>query len=238
MKATFALLCSLALVACANSSQTLQLSPNPGEHRFLISCPLKEPIEVISIGKNGKDAQSRLKNIDMSYGHCSQKYLGHNSGTYGAWASLLYQENEKKRELARRQEIEAREAEERAKQAEIKRRRLAMEQACLNYGFKLNTDQFANCIKDLNIAMRAAEREERLAMEMRDEVARQGALERAQEAETARQARWNAIFQTVVNAGVATYNTNRQISNDNLNASQIMMNNTMNTNRIIRNQNR
>jgi hypothetical protein len=228
MKVTFALICSLALVACANSSQTLYLSPNPGEHRFLISCPLKEPIEVISIGKNGKDAKSRLKNIDMSYGYCSQKYLGHNSGTYGAWAALIYQENEKKRELARRQEIEAREAEERAKQAEIKRRRLAMEQACLNYGFKYDTDQFAHCIKDLTIAVRAAEREERLAMEMRNEVARQGALGRAQEAKSASEARWNAILQSVVQAGVATANTNRQISNDNFNTNRIIFNQNLN----------
>lgn len=221
-------LMAFAVSACAGSSEGLKLSPTPGEHRFLVSCSLKEPVEVVSVGKNGKDAMSRLKNIDLSYAYCSRKYLGYNSGTFGAWAALFYQEDEEKRERLRRQEIEAREAEERAKQAEIKRRRLAMEQACLNYGFKYDTDQFAHCIKDLTIAVRAAEREERIAMEMRNEVAKQGALGRAQEAETAKQARWNAVLQTVVQAGVATANANRQISNDNFNTNRIIFNENLN----------
>jgi hypothetical protein len=229
MKKTVAVtLCSLALAACASSGQTIQLSPKPGQHRFLVSCPLKEPVEVVSIGENGRDAKSRLKNINKSYPYCSQKYLGYISGTYGKWASLNYEEIEQKREFVRQQEIESREAEEQAKQAEIKRRRLALEQACLNYGFKYNTDQFAHCIKDLTIAVRDAEREERLAMEMRNEVARQGALGRAQDAETAKEARWNAIFQTVVQAGVTTANANRQISNDNLNTNRIIFNQNLN----------
>ena len=52
-----------------------------------------------------------------------------------------------------------------------------------------------NCIKDLNIAMQNAEREERLAREMRQEVARQAGLDREKQQDVADQARWNAIFQ-------------------------------------------
>jgi hypothetical protein len=65
-------------------------------------------------------------------------------------------------------------------------------------------------------------------MEMRNEVARQGALGRAQEAKSASEARWNAILQTVVQAGVATANTNRQISNDNFNTNRIIFNQNLN----------
>lgn len=236
---TFIILCAFVLASCGGASLPSE-AMKAGSHSFFMTCGASgEPFLVTEVGKNFNDAVTRYRLSAPDRWYCkssSYKNLEKDSAT--KYRSVFYAEEDAKRSLiqAAREKAEAKKqarlAEERA--AEMRRRRIVMEDACESYGFQKGTDQFPNCIKDLNIAMQNAQREERLAREMRQEVARQAGLDREKQQEVADQARWNAIFSTVVQAGVATANTNAQIRNNNMNTRSIITNQNMNTQRLIK----
>ena len=239
-KNTFFILIGFVLASCGGGVSLPKDSQRTGLHIFDVTCTGPQIMRVKVAGRGINDALKRHKRrTNRTY--CN--VVGYVDFIEGSELALIEAEEAEfqedlKSQLALEKILKEREEKLEAEriaqtQAELKRRRLAMEEACESYGFQKGTDQFPNCIKDLNIAMQNAEREERLAREMRQEVARQAGLDREKQQDVADQARWNAIFSTVVQAGVATANTNAQIRNNNLNTQSIIHNQNINTQRLI-----
>lgn len=240
-RSTFPILCAFVLASCGGGVNLPEDSRRTGLHIFDVTCTGQLILRVKVAGRGINDALERHKRRANKSFCDVVGYVDFIEGSELALTEAEEAEFQQKLELELAQEKILKEREEKLEaeriaqtRAELKRRRLAMEDACESYGFQKGTDQFPNCIKDLNIAMQNAKREERLAREMRQEVARQAGLDREKQQEVADQARWNAIFSTVVQAGVATANTNAQIRNNNMNTNSIISNQNMNTQRLIR----
>lgn len=216
----FLLLC-LSVLSCA-SDPKMQFAGLAGKHRFLVSCPLKTQKVVVSIGKNAEDARVRLAKIEKEYAYCKRDYLGYETGTQGDWASLSYSEEEKLRLEKSEAEARKRLAKLQAEQLEKERRKQAIRGACEDFGFVVGSELFAVCVKDVSLAIQKASLDQQMALELRSEIAGQGQMNR-------QQARWNAIFQSVVN----TNNANRIMQNQNANTQRIISNDNLNSNRSI-----
>ena len=221
------ILISLAIVLVAGCAQKSALpveSKRVGLHSFKVQCVGSEPKTVSIVGSGINDALKRYKNLNAGKVCSLFEYFKYHEGTekdYIKQSEKEFNERaarqiafEEKQRLQMQLEEERRQAQLRA---ERDRRNQKLAGVCKNFGFKPQSSELANCVKDLVLAMQAEEREERLASELRNEVSRQGELNRQKQQAVADQASWDARLQRISDY----YNTNRVIQNNNQNTDCI-----------------
>ena len=214
----------IVATGCAQKSELPVEAKRVGLHSFKVQCLGSELKTVSIVGRGVADALKRYKSMNAQKICSLLEYVQYHEGSEGDYNKQTEKEFqeiaarqiafEKKQRLQEQLEEEQRQAE---LKAERQRRNRKLTNACRNFGFSSNTPELANCVKDLVLAMQAEEREERLASNLRSEVARQGELNRQKQQKVADQASWDARLQRISDY----YNTSRIIKNNNQNTDCI-----------------